>query len=185
MDNPYQSPQEPTTPFGWQPPVKVNRRPRGLVNHVRAIAILMLVQGGLEAFAALLFGFFAVAIGPLLNHQQMTHQEMQPQPNVLPPEQFVWIMTATYVVMAAASLVVAVLHITAGVRNCRFRGKVLGIVALTGGAAATLLSPYCIPTAFALAIYGLIVYLNRSVSEAFRMGEAGCPSSEILSTFQL
>jgi hypothetical protein len=180
MENPYQSPQEPSTPFGSGSPMDANRRPRGLVNHVRAIAILMIVQGGLEAFAAIVFGFFAVAIGPL-----MSHQEMQQPPGAAPPEQFVWIMTGTYGVMATAALLVAILHITAGVRNCRFRGKVLGIVALSAGAAGTLLTCYCIPTGFALAIYGLIVYLNRSVSEAFRMGESGCSSSEIFNTFQL
>lgn len=31
---------------------------------------------------------------------------------------------------------------------------------------------------------GLIVYLNGPVSEAFRMGEAGCSSNDILNTFQ-
>jgi hypothetical protein len=181
MDNPYQSPQEPSTPFAGNPPMDGNHRPRGLVNHVRVVAILMLVQGALEVFAAFVFGVMAVAIRPM-----MLHQEMQmPPPNQPPPEQFFWIMTVTYGVMATAALIVAVLHITAGVRNYRFRGRVLGIVALAGGAATTLLTCYCIPTAFALAVYGLIVYLNRSVVEAFRMGEAGCSSSEIFTTFQL
>jgi hypothetical protein len=32
----------------------------------------------------------------------------------------------------------------------------------------------------ALAVYGLIVYLNREVSEAFRMGEAGSDPATLL-----
>jgi hypothetical protein len=107
-----------------------------------------------------------------------------PPENGPPTEVFFWTMTVTYGVMAAAAVIVAVLHITAGVRNYRFRGRVLGIVALVGGAAGTLLTCYCIPTGFALGIYGLIVYLNRSVSEAFRMGESGRASSDIFTTFQ-
>jgi hypothetical protein len=179
MDNPYQSPEEPSTPFGSGSPMDGNRR-RGLVNHVRAVAILMLVQGGLEVFATFVFAVFAVAIPTFIRSQEM----QRPPPNP-PPEQVFWLMTAIYGVMATAALVVAILHITAGVRNCRFRGRVLGIVALAGGAATSLLTCYCVPTAVALAIYGLIVYLNRSVSEAFRMGEAGRPPNEILTTFQL
>jgi hypothetical protein len=181
MDNPYQSPQEPSTPFAEGLSMDGSYRPRGLVNHVRAVAILMLVQGGLEVFAAFVFGVMAVAIRPMMLQQQM---QMQP-PNQPPPEQFFWMFTVVYGVMATASLIVAVLHITAGVRNYRFRGRALGIVALAGGAATTLFTCYCIPTAFALAVYGLIVYLNRSVAEAFRMGEAGRSSTEILNTFRL
>ena len=179
MDNPYQSPEESCTP-GWGSPTDPHRRPRGLVGHVRVVAILMLVQGGLEAFTAVMLAVMAVAIPSAMLQQEVR----APQPNQPPEELIFWIMTVTYGVMATASLVVAILHITAGVRNCRFRGKVLGIVALAGGALASLLTCYCIPTAIALGIYGLIVYLNRSVSEAFRMGEAGCSSSEIFNTFQ-
>ncbi|MFZ1936355.1 MAG: hypothetical protein WCB27_23305 [Thermoguttaceae bacterium] len=125
MDNPYQSPEEPGTPFGSGSPMDGNRRQRGLVNHVRAVAILMLVQGGLEVFAALVFAVFAVVIPALLRNQEIWQR---PPPNP-PPEYVFWIMIAVYGVMAMAALVVAILHIMAGVRNYRFRGRVLGIVA--------------------------------------------------------
>ena len=157
-----------------------DRRRRGLVGHVRVVAILMLVQGAFEVLTAVMLAVMAVAIPPAM----MEQQTKIPPANEPPQELIFWIITATYGVMAAASLVVAILHITAGVRNCRFRGRVLGIVALAGGGLASLLTCYCIPTAIALGIYGLIVYLNRSVSEAFRMGESGCSSSEIFTTFQ-
>jgi hypothetical protein len=48
----------------------------------------------------------------------------------------------------------------------------------------TVLTCYCVPTAVAIGIYGLIVYLNQEVSEAFRMGEAGCEPPEIFGTFR-
>ena len=48
---------------------------------------------------------------------------------------------------------------------------------------ADVLTCYCLPTAVALAVYGLIVYLNPEVSEAFRMGEAGSEPAEIVAAF--
>ena len=179
MENPYQSPEEPCTSLDGRAPMEPDRRPRGLVYHVRVVAILMLVQGALELLAALVFGAFAAVIGPMMSQVQ---KEAQP-PMAPAPEQVFWIMTATYGVMAAAALIVAVLHIVAGLRNYRFRGRTVGFVALAGGLLA-FFTCYCLPTAVALSIYGLIVYLNGSVSEAFCMGESGCSPNEIITTFQ-
>ena len=89
-----------------------------------------------------------------------------------------------YGVMAAAALVAGLLHIAAGVQNCRFRGRVLGIVVLASGFLVTPLTCYCAPTGVALGVYGLIVYLNGAVSEAFYMGESGGSSRDIFTTFR-
>ncbi len=180
MDNPYQSPEEPSTPFGASWPVDGSRRPRGLVNHVRAVAILMLIQGVLELCLSLVLGAVAAVIMPLASRGGMPQQ----QPGGPPPEQLFWFTICLYGGMAVVVLLAGVLHIAAGIRNLRFRGRTLGIVAL-GGGLLTICGCWCLPTALGLGVYGLIVYLNRSVSEAFRMGEAGCSSSEILNTFQL
>ena len=178
MDNPYQSPEESCTP-GWGSPMDPRFRPRGLVGHIRVLAILMIVQGALDLAMGCMLGVMAVAIGPL-----MSHAEMQQQPNVGPmPEQMFWLVTVIYGGMAVVMLIVAVLHIVAGVQNCRFRGRILGIIAVSSGALSNF-TCYCLPTAVALGVYGLIVYLNGPVAEAFRMGEAGCSSSEIYTTFQ-
>ncbi len=173
MENPYQSP---TAPLGPPNPVDPFHRRRGLVRHVRVVAILMIVQGALELLAAVGLGAMAVYM-PIVIRQM---QQLQKQP-VMANQPAIWIVPLVYGGIAAVALAAGVLHLVAGVRNYRFRGRTLGIVALACGM-LTILTCYCLPTAVALAVYGLIVYLNREVSEAFRMGEAGSEPAEIVAT---
>jgi len=93
-----------------------------------------------------------------------------------------WIVPLVYGGMAAASLAAGVLHLVAGLRGYRFQGRTFGITALACGL-LTLFTCYCLPTSAALCVYGLIVYLNREVSEAFQMREAGYTPDQILTTF--
>ena len=172
MENPYQSP---LAPLGSSNSMNPFQRRCGLVHHVRVVAILMIVQAALEFLAALGLGALAVYMPIML--RQMPHQPA-------PPEQpAMWILPLVYSGMAATALVASVLHLWAGLRNYRFRGRTLGIVALACGM-LTVLTCYCVPTAVAIGVYGLIVYLNPEASEAFRMGEAGCEPTEILATFR-
>jgi ABC-type branched-subunit amino acid transport system permease subunit len=175
MENPYQSPEEPCTP---PPDGEPDRRPPGLVHHVRVVAILMIVQGALELLAGVGLGAFAIVM------PQVMRADLQraPQPQPMPANMF-WVITVIYGGMAAAALAAALLHITAGLRNYRFRGRILGIVALASGL-LTFFTCYCLPTAVGVGVYGLIVFLDGSTTEAFAMGEAGCSSSEILTTFR-
>jgi hypothetical protein len=172
MENPYQSP---LAPLGSSNSMSPFQRRCGLVHHVRVVAILMIVQAVLEFLMAMGLGALAVYMPIML--RQMPHQAAPPDPNVT------WILPLVYGGMAAAALVASVLHLVAGVRNYRFRGRTLGIVAMACGM-LTLLTCYCVPTALAIGVYGLIVYLNQEASEAFRMGEAGCEPTEILATFR-
>jgi hypothetical protein len=180
MDNPYQSPQEPSTPFGPGAPVNSPYRPRGLVSHVRVVAILMLVQGGFELLAALGIGAMAIVVPRLMD---MHMQQQAPNAPQMPVDLSL-ILTVEYIVMASAAFIAAVLNIWAGLENYRFRRRPLGFVALAGGL-VSLFTCYCFPTGLLLTIYGLIVYLNGSVSEAFRMGDAGSPPNDIFNTFRL
>jgi hypothetical protein len=177
MENPYQSPQEPSGPFARPAPDGPFRRPFGLVRHVRVVAILMIVQGALELGVAILFGVCAVVM------PQMLSQAARSTPQAAPPSEMLLAMTATYGSMAAATFIAALLHIIAGVRNLRFRGKVLGIVAASCGI-LTASTCYCLPTAVGLAVYALIVYLNEGVAEAFRAGESGFTPTQILDPFR-
>ena len=145
----------------------------GLVHHVRVVAILMFVQGALELLAA-------VGLGAMAVYMPIVIREMQKQP-VMANQPAIWIVPLVYGGIAAVALAAGVLHLMAGLRNYCFRGRTLGIVALACGM-LTILTCYCFPTAVALGVYGLIVYLNREVSEAFRMGEAGRDSAEIVAT---
>ena len=180
MENPYQSPEAPFAP-GSQPAVMPPyQRPGRLVHHVRIIAILMMVQGGLEVLA----GIGLIGLGvfmPQFMAMQMETMPQRQQQMQLPPELF-WIMFAMYGGMGLVALVAGILHGMAGMRNYRFQGRRLGIVAASAGL-LTLFTCYCLPTAIGVAVYGLIVLLNREVAEAFAMVEAGHSPDDVLAHF--
>jgi len=176
-DNPYASPELPSGqgPGGPIPPY-AHPPSRSMVRHVPIVAILMIVQGFLE----ILMGLGYVGMGIMF--PVMMRMEMEQQggpPGGPPPEAMMWILLAIYGGMGLVAMVAAMLHIFAGVRNYRFRGRVLGLVAL-GGGMATVLTCYCAPTAVGLGVYGLITYLNPEVIQAFAMGESGKKREEIL-----
>jgi hypothetical protein len=183
-------PASPASPFGQTNPFSDNpyaapasaaagRAPgRGMVGHVPVVAVLMMVQGGLE----LLMGVGLVAmggLGPVL----MRMDQGQGGADAPPPEMVGWIMLAVYGGLGLLTLAAAGLHLFAGLRNYRFRSRTLGIVALAGGM-VTVFTCYCAPTSIALGVYGLITYLNYEVSQAFVMGDAGKTREEILAAFR-
>lgn len=144
-----------------------------MVGHVPVLAILMIVQGGLEAVAGLLL-LVAAVMAPML----LRNAEGPP-----PPENMFWVIGIVYGVMAAAAIIAAVLHILGGVWAYRFRKRTVGIVALAVGIASTF-TCYCAPTSIALAIYGLIVLLNPRVAQAFAMGDDGISREDVLAAFR-
>ena len=91
-------------------------------------------------------------------------------------------MLAVYGSMGLVSLVIGVLGIWAGIRMLKFRGRTLGIVALSSGL-LSIAGCYCLPTAIGLFVYGLIVLLNEPVKRAFVMGEQGRTAAEIQNHF--
>ena len=98
------------------------------------------------------------------------------------PAGFELIMLAMYGSMGLISLVIGVLGIWAGIRMLKFRGRTLGIVALSSGL-LSIAGCYCLPTAIGLFIYGLIVLLNEPVKRAFAMGEQGTSAADIQNQF--
>lgn len=162
--NPYQSPPTPA-------PARSN-----MVGHVTIVAIFMLIQGGLEC----LMGALLSAMGPLMFTMM---SQVQNQPGVQPPpKQMIGIMTGVYLVLGIAVLTAGILKIVAGIRNLKYRGKILGIVAMASSL-VTVFTCYCAPTALGLLIYGLIVYLNADVSRAFAMGDQGMSADQIKASF--
>jgi hypothetical protein len=177
-NNPYQAPTvdeiKPTAfDFGSAPMAR-----RGLVGHVRVISILMIAQGVLEALMGVfLIGmgvFMAVVIG-----EGITEEEAMPPAQA---QATVVMMLVMYVGMGLVNAVAAGLHIFAAIQNYKFKSRTLGIVALSVGC-ATLLTCYCGPTSIALAVYGLIVFLNAEVGYAFKMAESGYTGDQILASF--
>ena len=181
MENPYQSPETPFQQHDGNPFSTPNHRRRpGFVRHVRTVAILMIVQGGFEILMSLILFVLAVVMPLMLAQGELNGPMQQGQ---LPPEAFFWILPVIYGGLGLLVLLVAVLHIVAGVKNYRFRSKTLGIVAMTTGL-LSLLTCYCLPTAAGIMVYGLVIYLNEEVAEVFRMGEAGYQADDILATFR-
>ncbi len=183
MSNPYQAPKwdshesfsEPS------PQPQPQRQYYGMVHQVRVICILMGVQGVLELLAGMLYCGMGVFMA-ILMQTEMQRNPPQGQNDPVDPETLAWIFGGIYIGMGAPALLAGVLHIWAGIRNYSFRGRTLGLVALIVGL-GSMATCYCLPTTIALATYGLIVYLNGPVNEAFQMGQQGYNTEQILATF--
>ena len=142
------------------------QKDRGLIGHVPLVAALMIAQGVLELlFAVFCIGFTAAvffnADGPLAG------------------------MRGLMVLIGIAgglSLLIGLLRTVAGLFNLRYRRRGLGMIALVAGL-LTMLTAYCAPTGIALAVYGLIVYLNEPVIAAFALGDRGRSTADIRSAF--
>ena len=143
-----------------------------MANHIPTIGILLIVQGVLEG----LLGLFVAAMGPvmfaIIGATPPSTASPPPDPAAL------GIVGGLYLVVGVVVLALGVLKVFAGIRNLSFRSRVLGIVALASGA-LSFITCYCAPTALALAVFGLIVYLNEASIAAFRMGDEGRSAAEI------
>jgi uncharacterized membrane protein HdeD (DUF308 family) len=175
MENPYASPQD--TSAAGQPEFGASR----LVRHVGILAVLMMVQGAFE----LIMGVVLAAAGPLMFYG-FQQAGAAPGGNVAPgaamPGNAPLLFLVSYVALGLATMFVGALRIFTGIRNLKFRGRVLGMVSLSLGV-VSMLSCYCAPTSIALFVYGLIVYLNSDVATAFEMAEQGVSPKEIKATF--
>ena len=154
---------------------------QGMVNHVMALSILMIVQGSLSSLCGLGVGAMALIMPAIIKAQAGMAPRPGMPPQQMPPE-MEWIMIGMYGGMAVVLLGTGILGIWGGIRIMKFRGYTLGIVALSAGLLA-IFGCYCAPTAIALFIYGLIVMLNPPVKQAFEMGEQGRTADEIRNHF--
>ena len=181
-DNPYATPpMAGDVPATGPYPVAPGATGRGMTRHVPVVAILMMVQGGLELLAGL--GLAGMGVFTMVMVRMEQFQEHGAGPPDMPPEALGWMMLAVYGGMGLVALVAGGLHLFAGLRNYRFRSRTLGFVALAGGL-VTMFTCYCAPSAIALGVYGLITYMNPEVAQAFAMGEAGKTREEILALFR-
>ena len=148
----------------------------GLTGHVLALGILMIVQGVLE----LLMG--CALVGYALFMPEVFRQ-MQNQPGApdMPPE-MLQIMPLAMGIIAVFMFLVGLATTIAGIQVMRFRWRMFGILSLIAGL-GSLVSCYCLPTALALAVYGLIVLVNEPVRLAFGFGSEGYPAKQIRNAF--
>lgn len=179
MENPYQSPESPFEPaedLAGSP--FADHIPSGKASQVPLVAILMMVQGGFE----LLYAAFMFLMGVMMPMFMAPAMRARPGPPQGPPLAMMgWAMGGIYLGLGAVLLIGAVLKLAGGFRNYRYRGRVLGIVALISGLASGF-SCYCFPTAIALLIYGLIVYFDQQTVYAFRLGAQGQTPEQIKAT---
>jgi hypothetical protein len=174
VENPYQSPQDSgSVPFS-------EGGSGGLGSHISIVAILMMVQGGLESLIAVLLLIMG-GVMPTIFGAMAAGAPAGPG-QAPPPAAVGWIVGGFYFGYGVVILVVGVLNLVAGWRNFWFRGRAMGLVALSLGL-VTLLTCYCFPTASALFIYGLIVYLNGQSTRWFALGTRGATPEVIQTTW--
>lgn len=139
-----------------------------ILTQQRVISILLIVQGTMAILMGLLF------IGAAIFVPQVIAADMQRQrpPGGPSLEEMRMILLATYGVMGACGVLPGILQIYAGFQNLWLRGHTLGLVAICGGV-VNLGTCYCFPTALALMIYGMIIYLNPTTKMAFELAKQG------------
>lgn len=164
-ENPYQPPNWSSDHFR-DPAALAASIDRGLISHVPIIAMLLIAQGVCELiFGSFGFGFLALVYwGPKKELEGMRG------------------LGLLFAAISVPCLIIGLLRIVSGLFNLHYRRRGLGIVAL-GVGLLTMLTGYCAPTGIALAIYGLIVYVNEPVILAFQMGDSGRPLSEIRTAY--
>ncbi|MCA9268199.1 MAG: hypothetical protein KDA41_07000 [Planctomycetales bacterium] len=172
MSNPYQTPQfDDRSQFaadGGPAP-----RPSGKVQQVRVFAALNGVQGGLEVAMGLMLLAFA-ALFPLLLENDPNMQRLNND-----GRSFQLFMTVLYGGLGIAGTVCGALRLMACFKNWNFRGRGLGMISIFAGMGSCI-TCYCAPTAIAVLVYGLILYLDPYVKDAFAHGEQGVPADKIL-----
>jgi hypothetical protein len=147
-----------------------------MASHIKVVAILMIVQGALET----IMGAFFAIMGPLMFG--LTKWTSTLPGGSPPPPDFnlsAGLISGIYLALGLPVLAVGIFRIIAGIRNLKYRGRVMGIVALALGA-VSFMTCYCMPTSIALLVYGLITYLDEQSKRAFALGEQGQAPEAIL-----
>jgi hypothetical protein len=139
----------------------------GSVGRVLRVAVLLIVHGVMllmgGAFAGLaVFGFSTM--GPEGFGGDATTYAM---------------MKWSYLGISILLTIVGLLQLTAGIRNYYFRSKGLGLVAL-GAGLLSMFTFFCLPTSLALAIYGIIVYVDPESNVPFALRKSGLTREEVL-----
>jgi hypothetical protein len=152
---------------------------RTYVRQVSVVSALMIAQGILMfLFAVGCIGYSIVVanLGKIMPLEEQANFEASF------PESTQVMMTSIFGFWGVISIPLAILNLIAGVLNLGLRARGFGIATLLIGLATTL-TVYCAPTGIPLSVYGLIIYFNPAVGEAFRMRKQGMSKQEVLATF--
>lgn len=140
--------------------------------HIKIVAVLLIVQGGLEVA----MGLFYAVVGPIMMDVMST---MPASSGGAPPPASPELMGGLYIGIGLAAIAAGAFKVVAGIFNLKLRGRVLSYVAIGTGLLSSL-ACYCAPTAIGLAIYGLIVLLSAKSGEAFAYVEGGMTPTDAL-----
>jgi hypothetical protein len=149
-----------------------------MVRQVQVVAILMIVNGALVSLMGLLY----ICLGPAM----FALMKLGPagtgpggRPNPAGPSTAeATFLSAFYVVIGLPVLAAGILNIVAGIRSLKYRGRILALVALFSNL-APLFTCYCLPTSLGVMIYGLIVFFQSDVADAFARVADGLPPERI------
>jgi hypothetical protein len=161
--NPFSAPVSPQAQPSFGPS-------SALLGQLKALCIIMIVVGVLEILMGLFYAvmafvmptFLANAGGPLGGNGMQAQQQQTMQ----------IVLAVIYGGGGGLAMLAGTLRIVAGIQGLRLKGWKLGIAAHLTGLLSSL-TCYCAPTALALAIWGMILYLMPEVKYAFQNSEAG------------
>jgi hypothetical protein len=174
--NPYQSPDFKDLPpqfgAGYSTPGGISA---SMLTQQRVVAILMIVQGTMSLIMGIVLAVIAAVI-PAIIAADMKRQAAQGGP---PAEMMQTFMLTFYGAMAACGILAGLMQIIAGFQNIWLKGYVLGLIGL-GSGVISFGTCYCLPTALALLIYGLIIYCHESTRLAFQLASPGQTNDEIM-----
>jgi hypothetical protein len=148
-----------------------------MVGQVKIVAILMLVQGGLAALAAL----FRIIQGLIFMISPSVPPSGPGGPEVS-PALVGGIGGGGVMCIGFLALIAGALDIFGGLKALKFQNRNLVLAALFANLLA-FCGCFCI-TPLGLMIYGLIVMFNAQVIEAFQLGDQGTPPDQIVARFQ-
>jgi hypothetical protein len=173
--NPYQSPDFKDAPHAFNSGYSTSGGiSASILTQQRVVAILMIVHGSLS----LIMGLVLAAVAAIVPAMIAADLRRQAQPGGPPAEFMQTFLLSTYGVMAACGILAGLVQIVAGFQNIWLKGYVLGLVGL-GSSVVSFGTCYCLPTAIALLIYGLIIYFHETTRLAFQMASQGQTYEEI------
>ncbi|HYV36259.1 MAG TPA: hypothetical protein VE988_11180 [Gemmataceae bacterium] len=144
-----------------------------MVRQIPILGILLIVNGVLIG----LMGILVIALGPFLYYvEKSSHKTMHPEKQT---ENMIFI--AVLASMGALILVIAMLHVIAGFKCRRYRGRVFALVTVFTN--ILLLPTSCSVTSIGMLVYGLIVLFNNESIRAFEMGARGDTPEQIQQAF--
>ena len=169
--NPYATP----SPYAGDHSGQDQRQPGlGYVRQIPILAIFTIVQGALLTLMALVclgYGIFFAFLPGIVPEAERA--QMQAESGAM-----FTIVSAALIGLGVFVLAVAILHIVAGIRVLKYRGRGMIMATWLLGLLASI-TIYCAPTSIGLAIWGLIVFLNPAVKTAFKMVEDGMEKREV------